>query len=282
MRPAVVLVATITIVVLSCTAPRAVAQEGPAHDVTLDTIVLDRTLVVTAGSTSSLRIAPTPGRGAGPTIECTWFSLDIDAVTLTLVQETNLTVDRAYLLWCWRLGDGGERTSLPGHPVVRTYTGPGIPGDPADVDDVSEFALDALEVAAPDVAISPAGRQLVGVETWLGVASDLDYDAIHAHAGPVWVSVRPEPMSVTWDMGDGDHVTCPVTDAVAIETWSAATPPRCAHVYERSADDATLTGTVTWQVRRRTFLEPEWQDWRELAISTSVAIAIGELQTVTF
>lgn len=269
----------------------ASAQEATAvREAALDAAVVDDTLVITAGSSTSMRVAARPGRGTGPTIRCTWFSLAIDPVTVSLVQEDQLVVDQAYLLWCWYPADDGTRASLPGHPLVRTYTGPGIPGDPADVDDVSEFALASLRIAQPEVATNPGDQQIVGIDTWLAVSSNLEYEPIHANAGPVWTSVRPVPHSISWDMGNDERTTCP-PDAAAFEPWAdtATDDPECRYRYESRpvaadgvAGETQLTATVTWRVMRRTFLEPEWTYWRDLELSGARSIEVIELQTVTF
>lgn len=269
-------------------APSAGAPDGISGSIT------DHTLLITAGHRASMRTAAGPGAGTGPTITCGWFVLDTSTVRIDILQEPAPTVGSTYLLWCWYAAD---RTSLPGHPVIAEYTGPGLPGDPADADDVGEFALASIDFAAPEQAISPAPVQIVGIESWLAVTSRLDYDTAHANAGPVWVSVRPEFRDVVWDLGNGDEVRC-TRDQDATTTWDPARPDRgsaCVYTYESAGAGPTaeavtdgspaghrhdISATITWTILRRTFEQDDWRPWRSLSLTTTETVPVTDLQAV--
>ncbi len=260
----------------------AAAQEESIPD-EVAALIADRTLLVIAGSEDSMRIAATPGVGGGRAITCGWFGVrSTGADPFTVRQIAAPVIDTTYLLWCW-YPDTGD--SLPGHPIVTDYTGPGIPGEPADEDDVSEFALASLEFATPAPVLNPAVDLLVGIDTWLAVTSRLDYPAIHANAGPVWVSVWPRFRDVVWDLGNRDTLRC-TRQSDAATVWDPADPQRssdCTYLYEsigRADGTHTISATVTWTILRRSFRRPRWLPWRDFSLTTTRTVRVTELQAV--
>lgn len=245
----------------------------------IDSLVIDRTLLVVAGSQESMTENPRPGPGPGRRIDCAWFRVELGGIEVfDLVQVRRAVVGQTYVLWCW-WHDTEE--SLAGHPIVAVYTGPGIPGLAADVDEVAAFALDSIDFVPPAPAINPPGGQVAGIETWLAVTSPLDYRVVHASAGPVWVSVDPRPTGVTWRVDDGTEIEC-APGAVATE-WDPEGPDaqssECTHLYTAGGDEPRpVTATVNWEIWRRTFTEPAWAPWREFSLTTTTQVTVHQLQ----
>ena len=255
------------------------AAEVPAG---LSSAIVDHTLIVTAGHERSMTLAGTPGEGRGPTIRCGWFGFTADSPEgVDIYQVFDPVVGEYYILYCWYLADLGM---LPGYPLIVPYE-LGVPGEAADADDVSEYALASMDFVDPQPVLNPVDVHVVGVESWLAITSRLDYDAIHANAGPVWVSVRPRFRKVEWDLGNGDSVSCTqASDATLV--WQPDDPDRssdCTYLYEATgAFDGRheITATVTWTILRRTFEQPAWRAWRDFSLTTTVSIRVVDLQAV--
>ncbi len=248
------------------------------------TIIDDHTLIVTAGSERDLTLTATPGRGDGRVIKCGWFQAEFgDLIIFDIVQLRDPVAGETYMLWCWYADDG---TDVPGFPVRVVYQRPVIAGEPATTEETTLFALDSITFAAPALALSPAGEQVVGIPTWLAVTSQLDYPQVSAAAGPVWATVQPVFRDVTWDMGNGDTVTCTLeTDATT--TWDPTGPPdqtsSCVYVYESNGEgdgEVHLSATVSWTILQRTNLNPNWHTWGTLSLTTTAPVTVRELQAV--
>jgi hypothetical protein len=268
-------------------APAGAADPTPPPGI--DTVVVDRTVTVTAGSSSSLSLAARPGPGPGPTLVCGWFVLVVEPGHVAILQTFDPTRGETYLLWCWYAETGA---SLPDHPVAAVYDPPGLPGEPTDVEEVSEFAMASMTFEAPTPQLSPPEAQLVGVPTWLAVTSRLGYPAVHAHAGPVWASVRPRLVEVRWELPDGAIVVCTPTTGVAA-VWDPLGPADqvsgCTHTFSHGVDRADATGrsgstdtraTVTWTLLRRHVEQPDWRPWRTLRLQGSTPTTVLDVQAV--
>jgi hypothetical protein len=117
---------------------------------------------------------------------------------------------------------------------------------------VAQQALSDLAtrlLTAPEVAVSPPDRGVVNLETWLAA---IDTGPISATATIPGLSVTATATiaSTTWDLGNGDRVTCPGTGV----TWSDVlgdTPAPCGYTYRAAtAADAPhrVTATFVWQI----------------------------------
>lgn len=115
----------------------------------------------------------------------------------------------AYPYWVQCFGVG-ESTPYEGRLVWYTPPRPGdpprpLPGTPdlVSIETVEVAAHERLALVAPAVTASPpAGRQVVGVETWVDVAPAAPL-AVTAQAGELWATARATVSSVTVDFGDG-------------------------------------------------------------------------------
>lgn len=158
----------------------------------------------------------------------------------------------------------------------------------ADAEAAARRVLASLGLTAIDLGIHPRGDTVdrmgyVGWHTWLWAESpsDRQWGPVEARAtdSGISVSLSARVAEVTWDMGNGEGVTCQRGTA-----WSEArtqggrnvASPDCGYVY---AEDGryTVTATSDWAV-----------DWSAagytgtlpLTLSRSADVIVGELQSV--
>lgn len=103
----------------------------------------------------------------------------------------------------------------------------------------------------PDVVLSPPTRSVVNLETWLAVT---DPGTISATASVPGLSstTSASVASTTFDLGNGDRVTCPNT-GVAWTEADGTRPAPCGYTYRRADApghvtqvSVTMSWTVTW------------------------------------
>lgn len=157
-----------------------------------------------------------------------------------------------------------------------------------DPEDLAERILASLDLVAPELHTFPQGDTeqhmgITGWNMWLWSAAPTA-----KHWGPVTASASENGVtvtltagvsSVTWDMGNGDTVTC----GKGTEWSSARTDggkniasPTCGYIYE-AMGRYTVTATSTWRV-----------DWTgggrsgtlPLELERSVPMRVGEIQSV--
>jgi len=243
--------------------------------------IVDSTLLVWAGSESDLVITGSPGSSGGRLILCSWHDIGhaVDAPALGGVE--NLVEGHYYYIECHFSDD---ESIVAGYPITASYIVGDTPGIAADTAEVARFAVDHLDFESPLPALSPAGDQIVGVETWLAVTSQLDYPSISADAGPVWATVRPVFRSVTWNMGNGDRVTC-TREGGATTVWdrhgSANQHSNCTYVYgANGAGEFAVSATITWDILQRNDQNPDEHPWGSLTLGTALTVPVRELQAV--
>lgn len=139
---------------------------------------------------------------------------------------------------------------IPNEELPDGSTGP-------SVIEVARRAYAQLYLAAPQIALSPSGEQLVNLPTWLWLDPE-DWTEVSATASVPGVSVTAvaAPQSVSWSMGDGGSVSCsgpgtPFTSGAD----PASESPDCGYTYATSSAaspgelfpvTATVEWTVTW------------------------------------
>ena len=240
-------------------------------------------LVVTAGTRGSLALSSEPGRpGSGPTVYCSWhnFAVKFGQILLKPIGESVWPqADSTYLLNCWTDSPG---ESVDGYPKVTRYRGRGkIPGPAVSSADAARFAVRRINFEPPVIRLSPPGRQLVGVPSWLAVTSRLHYDQVSANAGPVWASVRASFRDVTWELGNGASRVC--TQDVSV-VWDPADPQartsRCAYTYTNSRGSPfNVRATVRWDIDQRTNELDYWHRWGTITRSTTIPVTVTQLQS---
>ncbi len=246
----------------------------------------DGTLSVEAGEPGSITIVATPGQATvGRPVRCTWHDIGGTGYVVTWNPNEPVVPEAGgfYILVCIHPDDD---TSLVGYPRVVEFTpADPIPGGAVGTVEIAKFAVDSIAFQTPIPALSPPGRQIVGVETWLGVASRLSYRDVSAQAGNTWVTVRPALRGATWTLGDGSEVTC-TADVATV--WNPDASPEgqstsCSHVFESASGPHPFAGRVdvSWTIYELTDLHPNtWTLWGIVTRSASVGFPVGELQSV--
>ncbi len=241
--------------------------------------IVDNSLLVTAGFSSSLQVTGRPGPGRGPRIRCGWFRLVFGGwPTVQVVQVRRPVIGGTYLLYCWY---GYGSTLVPGYPLVRVYRGPSLPGSPTSTTEVSRWAVSRIAFERPSLVLNPAGNQIAGVPTWLGVDGRLDYAGVSAAAGPVWAAVRPVFKDVVFEMPNGDVVVC--ARGPATDYYDPAGPPGqtndCSYPFS-STGRAEIKATLRWRIWQRTDRNPREHYWGMFALTTRATVDVGQLQAV--
>ena len=121
----------------------------------------------------------------------------------------------------------------------------------------AELAIERLELADPVIVLNPPGAQLVGVPTWLHLDTPWGPQQASASVAGVTSTVTATPTTVTWDLGDGTHLTCHGPGTAFDPTRPAATQhPDCTHTYTQPSHtrpggtyplSATITYRASWQ-----------------------------------
>jgi hypothetical protein len=138
------------------------------------------------------------------------------------------------------------------------------------------------QVPVPSPAMSPGGPGFVNLGMWLAV-EEQEPISVTARAGDVWATTSAEVVSTTFDLGNGDVVTCdgfgdPIPPTM---TDTVEASPLCGYTYRDVAPDDAYTVTITsrWRVR--------WAgsggaggDLGTLDRSTSLTYEVREIQTV--
>ena len=229
----------------------------------------------------------TPDRNRPPTVVCVWYPGGHDLggwddpdgpVPVAFLNPGSL-----YTVDCHRVSDGGRVTGYPRNFIY--YGGEDVPGEAVSGWDVSQYAVGRLGLEAPVAAVSPPARQMVGVETWLAVTSQLrGYSERSAQAGSVWATVRAFFADATWDLGPHGRLTC---TADAARTWNPALSgdrqrSDCTIVFDTGSGPRGLNATVT--VRWRIYwLSSEHVGWRrhdDYSLRATVPLDVREMQAV--
>lgn len=141
-------------------------------------------------------------------------------------------------------GDGGEgmewEATQPGAPAVTPV-------------ELAQRAYKMLVLPTPSLVLSPTGRQLVNLPTWLAVTGWTAQSATATVPG-LSATATARPTTVSWSLGDGATLSCdgPGTVFTSGDDPSAASPT-CGHTYRRSSTGQpgavyTVTATVHWSV----------------------------------
>lgn len=246
----------------------------------------DGTLLVEAGEPGSLRLVDNPGAvTVGRRVRCGWHAIGGSGFDPTWDSTVPVRPEAGgvYLLRCFHPDDNSNLTGYP--RFVRYVDGGTIDGPVVSVADVERFAVDSIVFEIPSPVFSPPGRQVVGVDTWLGVASRLVYPVASAQAGDTWATVRPVLRHSEWAFADGSVVRCEVD---IDKFWDPTADPgaqstRCSRVFEHVSGPAGYATdvTVSWTIYERTNTHPDtWTVWGQVSRSMSTSIIVEELQAV--
>jgi hypothetical protein len=157
--------------------------------------------------------------------------------------------------------------------------------------EVAQMAIDQLNLTAINIGITPEPGPdsigLVGMPVWLW-AKDPDSHTFgpataSASAGGITVTATARVDQVTWDMGDGDTVTCTTAGTPYTAAYGNKRSPDCGHVYttssaaqpdQRYTVTATSDWVITWEGAGQTGII------RLNGLARSVQIAVGEAQVL--
>ena len=253
------------------------------------------TVEITAGFRSELAIFSEPDRTVGTRrpVGCFYFVvIDTEPHIETFgraealaLHEQRTNTDNPVGIHCFFID---TRAAIAGYPRVWDPTPtPGAQPPLIDLVELEIWARNQLTFTPPTPQLSPAGDQFVGIASWLAVTSELDYAPISAQAGPIWITATPVFRNVTWDMGNGDQVTC-TDDVTAV--WHPDRPDQtsmCTYVYESNGDGAVveteITATATWNILTATSDDPAGAAPRPsgtVSRSTTFTTDVRELQAV--
>jgi hypothetical protein len=158
-----------------------------------------------------------------------------------------------------------------------------------DVDELIDGIVDQvsgqLQLPVPSISPTPEANGIVNLGMWLAVEPQT-LGAIGAQAGPgVWITVTPTLSSTTFDLGNGDSVTCaahgvPIED-IHPDLDVVEQSPTCGYTYLRSSPDDEpyrLTVTTTWTLPYESSEGPG--EIPPLERTVTVEYDVDEIQTV--
>lgn len=135
-------------------------------------------------------------------------------------------------------------------------------------------------ISFPDPSINPPDKAAINLGMWLAV-TPAGPITVRAELGRVWAETTASVRTSTFDMGNGDEVSCDGfgTPIPASRLNDTAEGP-CGYTYEQVGDvgPTTLTATSTWSVTWRlsdgsTGAQPD------VVVSTQIPYRVYEIQT---
>ncbi len=173
--------------------------------------------------------------------------------------------------------------------LVFLQDGAASPTGPAvDPGVLAQQAIASMTLRAPEIRLAPppgSNSGLVGLPVWMWVERSLETAGptrASASAGNVTVTAVAQVGRVTWDMGDGNTVTCGLGTPYREGTGTPS--PDCGYVYAQASRrhvtggggwpiTATSTWTITWSGGGLSGTET-------LELSSSAELFIGELHVL--
>lgn len=158
-----------------------------------------------------------------------------------------------------------------------------------DLAALAQQALQNTPIPSPVIGMSPAPgqRQVVNVPTWLWIErSGWAPASAVASTGGVTVTATATPQSVTWDMGNGDTVSCDGPGTPYDQRRGDADQrPSCSYTYRHSSAQApggrfAVTATVVWYVVWSATGMPGGGDLGTAPRSETVPVRVAEIQSV--
>jgi hypothetical protein len=232
---------------------------------------------------------PTPGQAGGgggggdgdsEAPPCEWrVSVEDDFEFGVYDVDTLETQHSATGRWLYYWCEGSGETAVGGYFATPE-------GGLVDPRALALEALDSVQIDPPAIRTSPSqdGQLFVQVRTWLWIDGDWwhGYEAT-ATAGRVWSKVVAQPVSVTWQLGDGTALTCSGPGTA----WTPGAPEDgtdCSHVYRRSS---ASTAGGTFQLSASVRLSVSWTSNAPFggtlpAIDrpSSLEVEVGEIQAI--
>jgi hypothetical protein len=124
------------------------------------------------------------------------------------------------------------------------------------IDDVIDDAVDRARRAVPaptlDLSPPPEAGGIVNLGLWLALVGQ-DPVTVRAEAGSLWAEATVTLASTSWDMGNGDTVTCDGPGTPIVDTDTLEQGP-CGYTYRQSSPGRRslhVMVTATWSVTYR-------------------------------
>ena len=157
--------------------------------------------------------------------------------------------------------------------------------------EVAQLAIADMRLTAINIGIAPKAEDgsvgIVGMPVWMWVANPNEHTwgpiTASASAGGVSVTATARVHKVTWDMGDGNEVTCTTAGTPYEAAYGNKKSPDCGHVYITSSSSEsdqkfTVTATSDWVI--------DWEGAGQAGtirlngLVREAQIAIGEAQVL--
>lgn len=157
--------------------------------------------------------------------------------------------------------------------------------------EVAQLAIADMRLTAINIGIAPKAEDgsvgIVGMPAWMWVANPNEHTwgpiTATASAGGVTVTATARVHKVTWDMGDGNKVTCTTAGTPYEAAYGNKKSPDCGHVYTTSSSSEpgqkfTVTATSDWVI--------DWEGAGQAGtirlngLVREAQIAIGEAQVL--
>ncbi|MGI9596069.1 MAG: hypothetical protein ACR2QK_07915 [Acidimicrobiales bacterium] len=158
-------------------------------------------------------------------------------------------------------------------------------GPPVTIAGLTQQALDQLDPAEPELAITPEELHFTQLQSWLAIEPSYWNAARQATAaaGRVRVTATARAQEVQWEMGDGESFTCDGAGTV----WQAGLDDEaatCSHIYRRTSvgqpgDSFDITSTVRFEVTVASTAPGSYGPF-QLERTTVESIQVGEIQAV--
>lgn len=164
-------------------------------------------------------------------------------------------------------------------------------GAGATLRDVAQLAINQMDLKAINIGITPKPGAdsigLVGMPVWLWASSPDAHTwgpaTASATAGGITVTATARVDEITWDMGDGNKVTCTNAGTPYKALYGDTKSPDCGYVYMKSSSNQpggtyTVTATSDWVIA--------WSGAGQTGtvrlngLTRSVQIAVGEAQVL--
>jgi len=157
--------------------------------------------------------------------------------------------------------------------------------------EVAQLAIADMKLTAINIGIAPKAADgsigLVGMPVWMWVANPDQHTwgpiTASASAGGITVTATARVLRITWEMGDGNQVTCTTAGTPYKAAYGNKKSPDCGHVYTTSSspepdDKFTVNATSDWVI--------EWAGAGQTGtirlngLVREAQIAIGEAQVL--
>lgn len=158
-------------------------------------------------------------------------------------------------------------------------------GPPVTVAGLTQQALDQLDPAEPELAVTPEALHFTQLQSWLAVEPtywSADRRATAA-AGRVSVTAIANPTGTSWAMGDGETVNCEGPGTVWAPGLDEADSD-CSHTYRQTSvgqpgDAFEIAATVQFEVTVQSTAPGSYGPF-QLERTTTESVQVGEIQAV--